>query len=233
MIDARAELLLLRDEGNAEFVAKLTPCDYTFLGARLPELRKLARRIAEDGWREYLDSWRPEYFEDYMLRGMVIAYAEVPLEERLRLYAGFVPLIDNWSVCDSFCSTWKPKPEDKDALWDFVQTYMGSGDEFQMRFATVMMMDHFLEEGYVDRVIAEMDRARNDGYYFKMSVAWCLATCLAKHPDETMSYMRGPNSLDAWTYSKTVQKALESYRVSDAVKDELRRLRKARSEHAG
>jgi 3-methyladenine DNA glycosylase AlkD len=233
MIDARAELLLLRDEGNAEFEAKLTPCSHTFLGARLPEMRRLARRIAKDGWREYLDSWRPEFFEDYMLRGMVIAYAEVPLEERLRLYGDFVPLIDNWSVCDSFCSTWKPKPEEKDALWSFVRSYMDSDDEFRMRFATVMMMDHFLEDGYVDRVIAEMDRARNDGYYLKMAVAWCLATCLAKYPDRTMRYLKGDCSLDDWTYSRTVQKALESYRVPDAVKDELRRMRKARGGQDG
>ncbi len=229
-MDARAELLLLKDDDNAEFEAKLIPGDHVFLGARLPEMRKIAKKIAKNGWKEYLDSWAPEYFEDQMLRGLVIAYADVPLDERLDLYRDFVPLIDNWSVCDSFCSTWKPRAEEKDALWGFVQPYMNSGEEFLMRFAAVMMMDHFIEDEYIDRVIEEMDRARNDGYYLKMAVAWCLATCMAKYPDKVMDYLRGGNTLDDWTYLKTIQKALESYRISDDMKAELRGMRKARRE---
>ena len=232
-MDVRSELLSLKDEANAEFEAKLIPGDHVIIGARLPEMRKLAKKVARNGWKEYLDTWDPEYYEDYMMRGLVIAYAKVPLEERLRLYADFVPLIDNWSVCDSFCSTWKPQPDEKEALWSFILPYMDTDDEFQMRFATVMMMDHFIEDGYIDKVIEEMDRVRNDGYYLKMAVAWCLATCMAKYPEKVMAYLRDGSSLDDWTYLKTIQKALESYRISDEMKEELRGMRKACRESLG
>ncbi len=225
MIDARRELLSLRDEDNAAFAAKLIPCGHEFLGARTPELRELAKRISEEDLDGYLGSWSPEFFEDYMLRGMAIGYAKVPLERRLRLYEDFVPLIDNWSVCDSLCSTWKPRPEEKDRLWEFLMPCIESGEEFRMRFAAVMMMDHFLDEGHVDAVIAEMDRARCEGYYMKMAVAWCLATCMAKFPERTMEYLKGDNSLDNWTTLKTIQKSLESRRVPDGTKDELRAMR--------
>ena len=105
LIDARNELLALKDDSNAEFVRKLTPGIDDVLGARNPDMRDLAKRIAKDDWRSYIDSWEPVYFEDYMLRGMVIAYAKMDVHERLEEYRRFVPLIDNWSVCDSFCST--------------------------------------------------------------------------------------------------------------------------------
>ena len=129
-MDVRSELLSLKDEANAEFEAKLIPGDHVIIGARLPEMRKLAKKVARNGWKEYLDTWDPEYYEDYMMRGLVIAYAKVPLEERLRLYADFVPLIDNWSVCDSFCSTWKPQPDEKESLWSFILPYLDTDDEF-------------------------------------------------------------------------------------------------------
>jgi 3-methyladenine DNA glycosylase AlkD len=228
MTDIRGELLSLADPDNAEFEAKLTPCGYGFLGARLPGLRKLAKKIAKNGLDGYLDGWEPEYFEDFMLRGLATAYAKVPLGERLRLYRDFVPLIDNWAVCDSFCSTWKPKGEEKEALWDFIVPYLATGQEFPMRFAAVMMLDHFITADYVGRVMSEIDRARCEDYYYRMAAAWCFSECMARFPEETMGYLKGECGIDDWTYRKAVQKCLESYRVSDADKAELRALRAAR-----
>ncbi len=227
-MDVREELLSLRDDANAEFSASLTPCRHPFLGARIPSLRRLAKRIAADDWRRYLERWEPEYFEDYMLRGMVIAYAKVPLEERLQLYDGFLPLIDNWSVCDSFCSTWKPKDREKGRLWEYLVENLEQGGEFRMRFVAVMMMQHFLDDAHFQDVLEELDSAHDDGYYFKMGKAWCLATCLAKHPEETMGYLEGDNGLDEDTRRMTVRKALESYRVDEDVKSRLRAIRRYR-----
>ncbi|MBP5203142.1 MAG: DNA alkylation repair protein, partial [Candidatus Methanomethylophilaceae archaeon] len=227
-MDVRKELLSLRDDSNAEFAASLTPCEHRFLGARIPALRKLAKRIASEDWRGYIDGWEPEYFEDYMLRGLVIAYAKVPVDERLRLYDEFIPLIDNWSVCDSLCSTWKPKKDEKGPLWDHLIECLRQGGEFRMRFAVVMMMNHFLDDEHVDDVLRELDSAHDDGYYLKMGVAWCLATCLAKYPERTMAYMEGENGLDEDTRRMAIRKALESYRVDEGVKSRLRAMRRYR-----
>ena len=225
MTFCREDLLSLADPGNAEFEAKLTPCGRRFLGARMPALRKLAKKIAEEDLLGYLDSWEPEFFEDYMLRGLATAYARVPLEEKLRLYAGFIPLIDSWSVCDSFCSTWKPKPEDKALLWDFIVPDLESGDEFRMRFAAVMMLDHFIDADHIDAVISAIDRAECEGYYYRMAAAWCLAECMAAFPGRTASYLRSESRLDVWIRLKAIQKSLESYRVGEDAKAELREIR--------
>lgn len=223
MIDVRNELLALRDEGNAEFVRKLIPGDHVFLGARLPAMRNLAKRIASDDWRSYIRDWSPEYFEDYMVRGLVIAYIKVDIDERLEEYRRFVPYIDNWSVCDSFCNTWKPKVKEKTKVWEFILPYLRSDDEFKMRFASVMMLSNFVDDEHIDDVIEELDSAYHDGYYFKMAKAWTLAECFIRYPERTMKYLER-HTLDTETLRMTIRKINDSYRVDDDTKKRVRGL---------
>ena len=223
MIDVKNELLALRDDDNAEFVRKLVPGDRVIIGARLPAMRDLAKRIAKDDWEGYIDTWSPECMEDYMIRGLVIAYAKMDLDRRLREYRRFIPLIDNWSVCDSFCITWKPKKSEKDAVWRFIVPYLRTNDEFQMRFSAVMMLGHFVSDDYVEQVISELDSADNDGYYFRMAKAWAISVCFAKYPDITMAYLE-KGTLDDETLRMTVRKIIDSYRVSDDLKVKVRGL---------
>lgn len=223
MIDVKIELLALKDEGNAVFAKSLIPGDHTLLGARHPDMRKLAKRVAKDDWRSYVRDWDPHYFEDYMLRAMVIAYAKMDLEERLEEYRKFIPYIDNWSVCDSFCNTWKPKPKEKDKVWEFILPYLKTGKEFEMRFSAVMMLNHFVTEEYIDRVIDELDAAKNDDYYYMMAKAWTLSVCFVRFPEKTMDYLE-KRTLDETTLRMTVRKIRESYRVSDDLKKKVKEL---------
>lgn len=225
MIDVRQELLAHAESDYAAFSKSLIPGDRKIIGVRLPIMREIAKNVAKDDWRSYIRDWEPVCFEDYMVRGLVIAYAKMDIDERLAQYESFVPYIDNWSVCDSFCMTWKPKPKEKDALWDFILPYLDTDDEFRMRFAVIMMMDHFMDDDHIDRIIGLMDSAHNDGYYLKMGVAWNLSVCFVHYSEKTMAYLKGKNNLDEFTYLKTLQKIIESYRVSDEMKDEIRLLR--------
>ena len=223
MIDVKKELLALSDDSNAVFAKSLIPGDHRLIGARLPAMRELAKRIAADDWRHYIGTWSPEYFEDYMLRGMVIAYAKMDLDERLDEYRRFIPFIDNWSVCDSFCNTWKPKRSEKEAVWDFIIPYLHTDDEFRMRFSAVMMMDHFIDDDHIDSVISELDSADNEGYYFRMGKAWALSVCFAKYPEKTKAYLE-KRTLDSETFGMTKRKILDSFRVSDDLKQWIRGL---------
>ena len=215
--------MALRDDGNAVFAKSLIPGDHVLIGARLPALRELAKKIAKDNWRDYLEQWDPKYFEDYMLRGMVIAYVKVDLDERLELYRNFIPLIDNWSVCDSFCNTWKPKISEKERVWDFIIPYLHSNDEFRMRFAAVMMLCHFIDDDHMRKVISELDSVDNEGYYFRMAKAWTLSVCFVKYPDVTMAYLENC-SMDADTMRMTVRKICDSYRVTREMKGRVKGL---------
>ena len=219
----KKELLALSDESNAEFVRKLVPGDRVIIGARLPAMRGLAKRVAKDDWRSYIDTWEPECMEDYMLRGLVIAYARMGIDERLDQYRRFVPLIDNWSVCDSFCTTWKPKKSEREKVWDFIVPYLRTGDEFPMRFSAVMMLALFIDDDHIGDIISLLDSADNDGYYFRMAKAWTLSVCFVKYPDMTMRYLERM-TLDDETLRMTVRKIIDSYRVSDGMKAKVRGL---------
>lgn len=225
-MDVRQELLSQTDRKYAMFSDRLVSSRYRILGVRLPILRDIAKRIAAGDWESYLDNWECEFLEDMMLRGFVISYAKMSFDERLRRFAEFIPLIDNWSVCDSFCNTWKPKKRDeREKLWEFILPYLDTDEEFQMRYPVVMMLTHFIDGEHIDDVLDHVGRYRHDGYYYKMGVAWNISVCYVKFPEKTMDFLK-TCTLDDWTYNKSIQKIIESYRVSDEDKDILRKMKR-------
>lgn len=227
IIDVQKELNESRDEKCAIFASKLIPGRDDLLGVRLPILRQLAKRIiSEDEWSEYLDTWEPYHIEDYLLRAFVISYVKVDIDRRLALFKDFVPLIDNWSVCDSFCNTWKPKKDEKERLWEFILPYLDSGEEFRMRYAVVTMLFDFVDEDHIDDIIGLLDTHHHDGYYYKMGVAWALCECFTKFPDRTYEYMLNGNGLDDETFNMLIGKIRDSYRVTDEMKSKVKALKR-------
>lgn len=223
-MEMRREIEQLAEPGYQKFSSGLLPGVPNMLGVRLPQLRKLASRVAAGDWQSYLAA-EPAYFEELMLQGMVIGAVKLPPEERLNHIAGFVPKINSWSVCDTFCGGLKFASKNQALVWEFLQPYLHSGQEYQIRFAVIMMMDYFLTEVYIDDVLSLLDGVKHDGYYVKMAVAWALATALAKQPDKTWAYFQ-QHHLDADTWKKTIQKCLESRRIPEERKAILRQMRK-------
>ena len=159
-----------------------------------------------------------------MLRGMIIGAVRISPEERIRYIQAFIPEIDSWSICDSFCAGLKFTSKNREMVFSFVRPYCGSEKEFEARFGYVMLLDFFLTEEYIDAVLELVSRFSHPAYYAKMAVAWLMATALAKFPSQAMHCLKTA-PLDDFTYRKTIQKALESFRVSPALKQELRELR--------
>ncbi len=222
-LDVRQELEKLAEQDYKQFSAGLLPGVEHILGIRLPMLRKMAARIAADDWQPYLAA-EPYYFEEIMLQGMVIGAIKVPVEERLTYIAAFVPAINSWSVCDSFCSGLKFAAKNQELVWQFIQPYLHSGQEYQIRFAVIMMMNYFLTAEYIDAVLSLLEQIEHEGYYVKMAVAWTLATALAKQPEPVWAYFQR-QQLDSDTWKKTIQKCLESRRIPEVQKIVLREMR--------
>lgn len=221
----KEQLLQLADEEYRKFSAKLIPNINHVLGVRLPELRKLAKHIAKADWRTYLQQADDEYFEETMLQGMVIGYVKTDIEEILRYVADFVPKIDNWSVCDSVCVGLKFTKDNKERVWDFLQPYLSSDKEYEIRFGVVMLLDFYIEEAYISRVLRLLDNIQHEGYYVKMGVAWALSICYIKLPEPTMAYLQS-NTLDDFTYNKALQKIIESFRIDQETKGIIRSMKR-------
>lgn len=223
MIDVRSMMLENADPKMAAFNKKLTPGDEVFLGLRAPMMRNLAKDIAKNDWRAFLASDPREYHEDLVIQGMVISYAKMDLDERLHHISEFIPKITTWAICDMF--TYKAKKNEREAYWNFLLPYLKEPSEFGMRFAVVSILGNFIDDEHIDHVLKLMDSTKHDGYYLKMGVAWALSVCFVKFPEKTMEYLND-NTLDDFTYNKTLQKIVESFRVDDPTKTIIKGMRR-------
>ncbi|OAB41612.1 DNA alkylation repair protein [Paenibacillus glacialis] len=221
----REQLLELVDEKYQKFSSALIPNTNNILGVRLPELRKVAKSIAKGDWRSYLEHAETEYFEEIMVQGMVIGYVKADIKEILLYVAAFVPKIDNWSVCDSVSIGLKFTKKNMKQVWDFLQPYLASDKEYEIRFGVVMLLNYYIDEEYISLVLQTLDNINHEGYYVKMAVAWAISICYIKLPQPTMIYLTS-NSLDDFTYNKSLQKITESFRVDQDTKQIIRSMKR-------
>lgn len=222
----RMELEKNADEKYKKFSSGLLPGVRNILGVRLPELRKMAKRLARADWRENLRQISDDTFEEIMLQGMIIGYADCPTEERLELVRGFVPKIDNWSVCDSFCSGLKFVRSEQEKVFHFLEPHIASEKEFEQRFAAVMLLNFYIDENWLDRTLQVLEQIDAKEYYAKMAVAWALAECYLHFPEEVMPILK-ENTLDPEVRQKTLQKIIESRKISPETREEIRTLKKS------
>ncbi|MCY6959907.1 DNA alkylation repair protein [Clostridium brassicae] len=221
----REQIFELADEEYKNFQSKLCPGNDNIVGVRVPVLRKLAKQIAKGNWREYMSTAEDKYYEEVMLQGMVLGHVKADIEEILNYVKNFIPKINNWAVCDSFCTGLKFTKRNMERVWDFIQPYLSSSEEFQIRFAVVMLLDFYIEENYIDRVLKLLDETKHEGYYVKMAVAWAISICYVKFPEKTMKYLKN-NTLDDFTYNKALQKIIESLRVDKQTKMLIRSMKR-------
>lgn len=242
----RKQLCLMSETKYQKFSSALIPGVDNILGIRLPELRKLAKQLAKSDWKAVV---REEdiYFEERMLRGMILNYVKGEYEEILPYITAFIPLVDNWSVCDSVFMGMTILQKDRERTWDYIQPYLQSGKEFEVRVALIIMMQHLLkcdakgkkltrlrmvdmqavgndmeEPGlFINRILEVINREFDEGYYASMAAAWLLAECFCVYPYHTMEFMKN-NKLDKVTFNKGIQKIIESRIPTDEVKQTLR-----------
>lgn len=223
----REKLKELSEPEYAKFNKKLCPdTKKQVLGIRIPKLRALAKEILkEEGWKEFIEEADINCFEETILKGLVIAYSKIDLKEKLILVKEFIPNMDSWAITDTFCPTLKIKPKELEEIWNFILPYTKSKKEFETRFSIIMMLDYYITEEYVDKVIKAIDEIENDAYYVQMAKAWVIAEIGIKFNEKAMRYLKGENKLDKFTYNKALQKMIESYRISDETKILLKNMR--------
>lgn len=223
----KKELKQLVDEKYREFHKGLCPGTENILGIRVPVLRDYAKKLAKEyEIKELLKNIDNEYYEEIMLQGMLIGLEkDNDMQDILKDIEEFVPKIDNWAVCDVFCAGLKITKKHKKEMWDFLQAYVTSGKEFEIRFGVVMILDYYITEEYLKKDFSIFDHIKSNQYYVQMAVAWAISVCLIKFYDKTIEYLKNAK-IDKFTYNKALQKAIESYRISQEQKVELRKMKK-------
>lgn len=230
MNEINKELICLKDKKYKEFNKKLCPdTNLEMLGIRVPVLRKFAQKIVnsnEYDWECFLKNRNIKYFEEVQLQGFIIGYKKIPFDAKLKLIEDFVVKMDSWAITDSFIPTLKIKKENLKDYWNFILRYINSSKEFEVRFAIVSMLDYFIIDDYVDEVIKILNEVSHDGYYVKMAIAWTLAEIGIKYNDKAMMFLEVENNLDKFTYNKTLQKMIESFRTDKEQKELLKKMKR-------
>lgn len=227
-LSIKEHLFRLADSGNKSFTRSLHPGVEHILGIRIPDLRILAKRIAHSDWKSYLDSADTFYMEERTLQGLVLGYVRpTNVEAYLQRVSSFVGVINSWSVCDTFTFAGGKRfaLQNESVVWPFLLRWMQADSEYEIRFGVVMAMKYYVDEVHLDSLFSQLEHIHHEGYYVKMAVAWALSVCFVYFPERTLHFLYH-NTLDEFTYNKTLQKIVESYRVSSETKEQIKLLKR-------
>ena len=218
-------LLSLKSDQYLLFNQKLLPTVDNLICIQVPVLRKLAKELKQTDLKQFLLVMRHDYYEENMLHGFVVGELckdkSLPIEEKLQYIRAFIPYIDNWAVCDSFCSSIKIARLYSREFLELVKETLKVDKEYYKRFGFVMLLFHFVNEQYMSLIFQCCSQYNSTDYYVQMSVAWLLSMCYVKEKDATLSFLR-QKALDEFTYRKTISKILESNQVSKDEKQWVR-----------
>ena len=222
------ELFSLAEPEYKSFMASLLPTvdREAIIGVRVPELRKIAKRMIKSGEsKAFLKNLPHIYYEENCIHAFIAA--QLPYSECISEINRFLPYVDNWGICDGL----RPKcfALHKSELASEVYRWLSSEHLYTVRFAIEMLMLHFLTESFKPEFFERVAAIRSDEYYLNMMIAWYFATALAERYEDALPYIEGQR-LSPWVHNKTISKATESYRLSPEQKQYLKTLKIKRKE---
>lgn len=192
---------------------------------RMPVLRKLAQTAARGDWRGLLADARFETYEEVMVIGLAVAYAKVPLADKLEALRLLIPRLDSWALTDCIVPTLKIKENDKELAWELAMECLADEKEYTIRFGIILLLDYFLTPDTIPQTADCLTSIRDGRYYVRMAVSWCLAE-MAVHDFDRVKRMLENGILDTLTHNMTIRKMRESYRITADQKTAVTALRR-------
>ncbi|MDY3792299.1 MAG: DNA alkylation repair protein [Oscillospiraceae bacterium] len=211
--DIRKELFENRDEKFQSFQARLIPNipGESIIGVRTPLLRKMAKRLYAEGAEDFLADVPHKYFEENQLHFFILSHIK-DYDSCVSRVEEFLPYVDNWATCDQ--GSFPIFAKHKEQILEKIKVWIGSEHTYTVRFAVKLLMQFFLDGDFKDEYAEMAAGVRHEDYYVKMMVAWYFATALAKQYDRIIPFFE-ERRLEPTVHRKAIQKAVESYRISD------------------
>ncbi|MBF1250351.1 MAG: DNA alkylation repair protein [Lachnospiraceae bacterium] len=222
--EIRKRLFKLQDKKYSDFQCRLIPTleSTTIIGVRTPELRRYAKELVKQKDIQNFLSFLPhQYFEENQLHAFIISEIKDNkqcLEELNR----FLPFVDNWATCDQLSP--KVFKKNRSELIDQIKQWVCSDKTYMVRFGIGMLLEHFLDDDFDSIYLEMVSKISSTEYYIRMMIAWYFATALAKQYTKALPYIE-EQRLDIWTHNKTIQKAVESRRITLEQKEYLKCLK--------
>ena len=222
--NVQAQLFLMQDLKYRDFHSSLMPTidKKKVIGVRTPQLRQFAKSFGKTEEAQIFMQVLPHrYYEENNLHSLLIQQIR-DYDQCLKEMERFLPHIDNWATCDCFCP--KVFAKHKAELIPSIRRWLDSDKVYTVRYAMGMLMQYYLDEEFQPEYLAWVADVHSEEYYLNMMRAWYFATALAKQPDTALPWLT-ERQLDVWTHNKTIQKAVESFRIPPEMKQQLRMLR--------
>lgn len=223
----RSQLLFQRDEKYKEFHQRLVNTQYPIAGVRVPDVRKLAKSIKTRDEILTLLHLPDPYYEEVLAAGLAIGALKESILDKEDLIREYISKIDNWALCDTFCSSLKSAKKERKEAFSFINEMLKSSKTFEVRFALVLLNSYYVQPDYMDFILKTIEEIRSEEYYINMAAAWLFSTCYIADPKKGWNWLT-ENKADDWIVNKGIQKCLESYRIDALEKEKLKGLRAAR-----
>ena len=209
------------------FHEKLCHTKYEILGIKIPILRKITKDLVKQyDYKDIINNLNFKYYEHVMIYGLIIANVKTTYDEKIDLINEYLPFIDNWAICDTFISELKFIKNYKEKFLEYILSLLYSYEEYYLRFGIVSLLDYYIDDEHIDKVLNKMLEIKSEHYYVNMAISWCISICLIKYFDKTITFLKqNKNNFDKWTYNKALQKGIESLRISEEKKNLLRNLK--------
>ena len=216
------ELMKLQDKKYQELQYKIIPNIDNIIGVRTPELKKLAKKmVKEDNYKSFLEELPHKYFDENQLHAFIISEIK-DYDECINYINKFLPYVDNWATCDTLIP--KTFKKNTNQLIKEIKAWIKSNKTYTIRYGIGTLMRFYLDTEFNKKYLELVSKIRSKEYYVNMMIAWYFATALAKQYKDTIIYIEN-NKLDTWVHNKTIQKAIESYRITNSQKEYLRTLK--------
>ena len=223
----RQDLFSMQDLKYKEFHGSLCPDMDNIIGVRIPKLREYAKELYKCNNLKDIKI-EDKYYEELVIQGILIGFqTKAPIKEVIKQVEEFIPKINSWAVCDTFCAGLKITKKYQTEMFKVIKEYLKSTQEYQVRFAIVMLLNYYINDQYIDQVLQILDNVKLDKYYVQMANAWAISICLIKYYNKTLDFLN-TTKIDDFTYNKGIQKAIESYRITNEQKEYLRTLKRRR-----
>lgn len=218
-------LFEMQDSKYRDFHARLIPGTEKekVIGVRAPQLKSLAKEMIKDGtWQEFVSELPHNYQEENVLHGYIIGHRKTDIEMVLKELDTFLPYVENWAVCDIISPKIFAKYPER--VYEKVKEWIVSEHTYMVRFGVVTLLQFFLDEHFRPEMLELAAGIRREEYYINMAIAWYFSIALVKQYETTIQLIES-RSLAPWIQNKSIQKAVESYRVSEERKAYLRTLK--------
>ena len=212
------------EEKYKDFNSKLVLTKYKMYGIKVPILRDIAKKISKTNIISFLDIVKSNSYEEVMIEGLVISYIK-EVDLCIKYFNKFINKIDNWAICDTCISSMKIVNKNKELFLKQIKKYIKSKNEYVVRVGVVLLLNYYIEDSYIDLVFDIINSINREDYYINMAIAWLVSVCFVKYRNKTFKYLND-NKLNRFTYNKSIQKIIESYRVSLEDKEILRSMKR-------